>query len=122
MTGLGIPGVAPDLERREQVAELTRKGHSAREIAALLKTTTRTVTRDRRAAGLTRPAHRKWSPAEHRRALELLADGCSLREVASTLQRNPKTIKTRFKGMGWTHQQRGEYIAMRKLEKRMWGE
>lgn len=99
-------------ERQDRVAAMTRCGISASDIAACLRITKRTVTRDRRAAGcnVSGPGI-PLTEAEIARAAELLADGCSYHEVARTLGRGPKAIKHRFPGLSWTPHQISAHAA-----------
>jgi len=102
-------------DRRQAVAELTRQGLSTNQIAKQLGVATRTVERDRVAAGVAQPRWPFWTEAEHRRALELIEDGASLREVADTLGRGYYGVCDRFHGLGWTNAQTGEFNRMRVL-------
>lgn len=108
-------------QRRAQVAELTQQHWTLRQIAAKLGVTKRTVSRDRLAIGISHPRNRPWTAQDQSRAKQLLADGCSLADVAATLGRNPSTVHGRFKGMGWTDEQTGAYNAMRAWERRVLG-
>lgn len=107
-------------ERRNMVAELTWEGWTLVEIAARLGVTTRTVGRDREKTKISRPAAKRWTEEEQRRAQELIDDGYSLMEVARTLGRHVNTIADHgFKGQGWTPEQVGQFNALRTLRKRL---
>lgn len=108
-------------ERRRRVAELTRTGMTLRQVAKAVGVTRRTVSRDRVALGITKPPPPPWTQAEDDRALQLLADGCSLRDVSDTLDRNYEAVCYRFRHLGWTNAQTGAYNAMRAWEKRVLG-
>ncbi|UYL88159.1 helix-turn-helix DNA binding domain protein [Gordonia phage Evaa] len=92
---------AYDVERAQRVAELTRAGLSASEIAVQLRVTVRTVGRDRRRTGTHgyRPA--RWSEEKLARAKALLDDGASYRETARTIGCDPSHLRRRFPGYGW---------------------
>lgn len=100
-------------ERREAVAALTREGLLTYEIAARLNINRRTVARDRVALGIGLPGATPYTDEEHLRALEMLRDGCSLIEVARTLGRNECTIRQRYRGMGWSPREIGQYNHLR---------
>jgi DNA-binding CsgD family transcriptional regulator len=107
----------PLQDRRNMVAQLTRKGMTARDIAKHLGVTPRTIQRDRAAGRTARIGPKPFTPEEHQRALDMLADGASLGEVARTLGRSYDHTCQRYRGMGWTMQQTGQYNSMRKLWK-----
>jgi ornithine carbamoyltransferase len=73
------------------------------------------ITRDRVDLGIARKPSRPFTADEDRKARELLADGESLAEVARTLGRNVDTIGKRYRGMGWTPQEIGQYNKLRIL-------
>jgi DNA-binding CsgD family transcriptional regulator len=89
------------LERREKVAVLTREGKSAAEISVILGITARSVTRQRKALGISKPAAVPLSEDALRRARELAADGCSRMEVARTIGCSPTTIERHFHDFDW---------------------
>ena len=91
----------------DRVAELTRQGHSAAEIAGILGVTKRTVQRARERRGVQQKDHSvsPMTEAERARALELFADGASVTEVARTLGRAPKTIYRHFGEYSWSKEQ-----------------
>lgn len=98
-------------ERRERVAELTRRGFSAEKIAEELRVTTRTVQRDRTAMGIARPfTGIPLTDDEIRRARDLLDGGCSVSEVARTLGRSDNTLHKHFPGRAWTRAQVAEHL------------
>lgn len=98
-------------QRRDRVAELTRRGLSTKQIAEALGVTTCTVKRARRERGCQAPTPRPFDAAEIARAESLFADGCSCTEVARTLGRDPSTIWRRWPDRAWTKRQVAEYTA-----------
>lgn len=86
-------------ERRESVARMTRAGFSAPQIAQELKTTSRTVERDRKALKISQPPPVPLTLEEQRCAEQMLADGYPYTEVARTLGRHDTTIAKRYPGM-----------------------
>jgi len=110
-------------ERQARVAELTRQGLSAPQIAEIVGITERTVVRDRSAVGCAQPyVSNPLSEEQRCRAEELLNDGCSIAEVARTIGRSPSAVKRAFPGRGWTRAQVYEYVGLvqsaRKIAKR----
>lgn len=99
------------VERRAQVAAMTRLGMTAAEIADALKVTERTVERDRAAAGLSRPPAPRLTDHELARAQSLIDDGCSHSEVARTLGVHQTTVSRYFPGRGWSFTQAGHHAA-----------
>lgn len=88
-----------DMARRDQrIAELTRAGRSASQIAAELHVTARTVARARARMGIAKPCRITLTDDELRRAAALLEDGASYAEVARTLGRSIAAICKRFPG------------------------
>lgn len=78
---------------QQRLAALHADGKSAREIAEILGCTPRTVVRWRSITGHTvRPAPVRVSPSVKERALQLLADGCSLAEVGRTVGVDQSTV------------------------------
>lgn len=98
--------------RRTRVAELTRQGRSASDVAAILGITERTVQRDRAAKGIAQPASRPLTATQLDRARQLLADGAPYKEVARTIGSDTTTLAKHFPGQGWTRQQVSEWTAM----------
>lgn len=86
----------PQPHADERIAELTRQGLSARQIADRVGMTTRTVCRARRRMGLSKPIAPRMSPAELTLAQSLLDDGASIEETARTLGRAHATITHHF--------------------------
>ena len=105
-------------ERRERIAELTRQGLSARQIAEIMHLTTRSVVRARKALGIAAPAAVHMTEDQLRRAAELLADGASYSEVARTLGRSVQCIANRFPGQGWDRQTASEFATAVRLSMR----
>jgi len=95
----------------ERVKALTAEGKSAREIAALVHTTHRTVVRYRERLKISQPhqGHHRMTEDDLARALEMFDDGCSATEIARTLGFAPSTIIKHFPGRQWTHRQCGEW-------------
>ncbi len=94
--------------RKARVAALTWEGKSAREIAAILGISDRTVVRLRRSSGCSGgPAEaREPLPADYvAKAEAMLEDGCSYKEVARTLGCSHVWVARRFPGRGWTRSQ-----------------
>jgi DNA-binding NarL/FixJ family response regulator len=100
--------------RRDRVAEMTRNGLTAPQIAEELRVTERTVVRDRVELGCAQPPRPKLTEDELRIAAEMLDDGCPYTEVAQTLGRSTTTMAARFPGKGLTHAEMGMYNAARR--------
>lgn len=96
--------------------ELQRQGKSATEIAAEMRVDPRTVTRWRRKAELTRKtsplAGQPASRERLSRALVLLEDGASYKEVCRTLHMNPRTVRQHFPGYGWSKLESSQLAAV----------
>lgn len=88
-------------QRREQVVELTRCGHTAPEIAVILRLSARHVARIRSEQGIAQPKAPTLTAAEIRLAGELLDSGASYNEVARTIGRSAASIRRQFPGRGW---------------------
>lgn len=85
--------------RDAEIKELLAQGLHASQIAMHLRITERTVLRAKKRLGLPiRQMAPPLSAEEIRIALNLLEDGASYGEVARTLDRDLKTISTRFRG------------------------
>ena len=105
--------------RNERIAKLTRRGWSARAIAAEVGCTERTVVRIRKKTGVAKPAARRLTDADRALAERLFADGCSVSEVERTLGRSQGSLCHAFPGRGWTRQQTGEFAAAAKRAKKL---
>lgn len=106
-------------ERREQVAQMTRDGVHAHEIAKVLGVAERTVVRDRRATGTAKPPPRPLTPQQLALARQLLDDGCSYAEAARTVGASTTAIAAHFPGKGWTPIQGGMWgTYVRRLNQR----
>lgn len=117
--GVSRPMSTDDIaKRRDAVMRWVEQGFTSPDIAKHLGVTERTIERDREALGIALTP-RRWTNEEHLRAVTLIAYGCSLTEVADTIGRSRSSVWHRFKGMGWTPQQCGEYGGMRKLQRRL---
>lgn len=88
-----------------QVRRMTAAGMSGREIARTIDIAPSTVFRMRKEAEVTGRVNRPWQDDELRRAEAHLEDGCSLSEVARTLGRPLSSVRKKFPGRRWTHQQ-----------------
>jgi IS30 family transposase len=58
-----------------------------------------------------RPSTR-YTDDEIARVESMLADGCSLAEVARTLGRNRQSVWRKFRGRGWTREQCAEWLRL----------
>lgn len=98
------------LERREQVAALTRAGRSATDIARRIDVSVRAVNRNRRAAGLTVGYVRPAVPTEDERLLakRMLVAGCSYAEVSRSIGFHANTWRRHHPGYGWTRSEAGQ--------------
>lgn len=94
---------------RTRVYELTRTGHSAREIAAQLGITTRTVIRHRRATGCAEPVPVPLTPRQEADARRLLDDGASLTEAARTVGCSQRALYRRWPDAAWSGDQVQEF-------------
>jgi DNA-binding CsgD family transcriptional regulator len=103
-------------ERRAEVVRLTRAGLTAEAIGVQLGCSYRTVVRDRKAMGVAQPAPmivNAWSADDVAQAEAMIADGCSLTEVARTLGRSQPAVWQKFKGRGWDRSSCAQYRWMR---------
>lgn len=91
------------------VAAMTRDGHTARAIAERLSCTTRTVQRARGILGVAKPKTPIYSKDVWDRVAELIADGCSHKEIERTLGISSSQVGRRFPGTGWTKRQGAEW-------------
>lgn len=97
--------------RRERVLALTRRGQSARTIANTLGTTRRTINRDRHALGITKEPPKATTPEQWARADVLIADGCSISEVARTIGVSWGVVKDRYPDAGWSAREGAQWAA-----------
>lgn len=100
--------------------ELDTIGWGAKNIAAELGVTQRTITRWRASAGrLRRPAQTTHTNAERQQALNLIRGGAPFTEAAATIGVTNATIRRWFPDEpAWTKSQSGEYAVMvRRLNK-----
>lgn len=100
------------MTRDERIAELTRRGYTAAQIAGLVGVTPRSVTRARRRTGISRPVGRRATPGEKQRAADMLADGASYCEVARTLGRSLRVVTAWHPHASmWDHRMGGQLRA-----------
>lgn len=95
-----------------QILSLHEDGLSARQIAAELNITPRTVQRWRVRLGVALERAPVRDEADHQLALRMLEEGCSYREIAATIGVSDVTVAGWFPGRGWTKQQAGEWAAL----------
>lgn len=98
--------------RMDRVVRLTRSGHSAADIAFILGISPRSVTRNRRAAGLTANYRRPPEPTEDQllAAKRMLVDGASYVETAKSIGCfNATTWRKHWPGYGWSHAEAGRH-------------
>lgn len=98
--------------RMEKVLELTRCGRSTTDIAAILSISPRSVTRNRRAAGLTIDYRRPRQPSEDEilAAKRMLVGGASYNEVARSIGCfHASTWRKHWPGFGWSHSEAGRH-------------
>ena len=97
--------------RRERVAQLTRAGRSAVDIAWIVGISVRSVQRNRALAGLTANYVRPPTPTEDQllAAKVLLVDGASYPEVTRTLGFSASTWRKHLPGYQWTKSQAGAH-------------
>jgi methylphosphotriester-DNA--protein-cysteine methyltransferase len=91
--------------RCERVAEWTRAGVVAEDIAARLKISKRSVLRYRRRAGVAQPPPVPLTAEQLARAEHLLDDGCSVAETARTIGCSDRSVVRHFPGRAWTREQ-----------------
>lgn len=96
--------------RRASVRSLTNDGRSAREIAAILDVTTRTVNRDRSALGIAQPRAPFITDETKARIKRLAEDGCSAREIARTVGCTETSAAKH--GGAWTREQQNEWMSI----------
>jgi DNA-binding CsgD family transcriptional regulator len=103
MTTNGKPMTREVIERRwERIAQLTREGRPASEIAAIVGMTKRSVTRVRHELGIAQGgAAEALTEAERQIVETMLDDGCSYNEIARTIGRGTSTIARHWPGRGW---------------------
>jgi DNA invertase Pin-like site-specific DNA recombinase len=109
--------------RCERVAEWTRAGVAAADIAARLKISKRSVMRYRHRAGVSQPPLPPLTAEQVARAQQLLDDGCSIAETARTIGCSETAIARRYPGRGWTREQIYTHLAeARRLKKLLLGQ
>jgi hypothetical protein len=95
-------------ERRDQIAELTRRGLTPPVIADILHISTRTVGRARRKRGLAQKHSKPLSAAEKQRAKVFLDDGASYAEVQRTMGCSRSSLRTALPDYTYTPAQVAE--------------
>lgn len=109
-------------KRRRLVEQYTAAGWSAKAIARELGMTARNVSRDRRALGISQPVAARLTAEELAIAERMISDGASIQEVGRTIGRSPEgALGVRFKGRGWSFEQRSLYNAARRREIALFG-
>ena len=98
--------------RRDRVTQLTRQGHTAKQIADLLGVTKRTVARDRTATGCAQPKAPLLTQDELERAHAMLEDGASYDEVGRTLGRCSAGLRRKFPGYKLTRTDAAQRAAL----------
>ncbi|MCV7174801.1 helix-turn-helix transcriptional regulator [Mycolicibacterium sphagni] len=97
--------------RWHKVVELTRAGHSVRQIAEIVGIQPRSVTRIRQHTGLTKHyvPPRPWTDEEKATAKAMLDDGVSYKEVGRTLGRDRHKLYKMFPGYAWPPEKRAQH-------------
>ncbi|MEV7768308.1 helix-turn-helix domain-containing protein [Microbacterium sp. NPDC086615] len=92
---------------------MSAAGMSASEIATRLGVTPRTVGRWRAELGIVlRPRNRPITEDEKARALAMLQDGASYKEVGRTIGRCRRHLAHVLPGYGWTQEEKGRFGAL----------
>lgn len=110
------------VERYRRIAELTRQGMTARQIAEALGCTMRTVCRARARTGVSRPAAPLYPDEVWVMAESLLKDGASLMEVARTIGCDHRTVTKRFPGYLWDRTKVAQMATLSRLTRRVLGD
>lgn len=109
----------------ELIERLHNEGLSAPEIAHRVGCSDRTVTRWRRANGLTKltspNAGKPISPERLEAARRMLDDGASYADVQTTLGIQQDTVRRHFPGRAWSPQQVAQYLVMVRAMHRLEG-
>lgn len=100
----------------ELIAELSLNGMSASQIAEKVGCTSRTVTRVRKAYGITAPSSNEFGnqPISADRltaAKAMLDDGAPHSEVSATLRIHQRNLQKHFPGTQWTKAQKASHLA-----------
>ena len=93
----------------ERIEWLLRHGLTIREVAAQVGCSDRTVIRQRKRIGLSKPARPVLTQAELVTAKRLLDDGASYAEAARTIRCAEGTLAGKFPGHAWTPVQVGQW-------------
>lgn len=101
-------GPRKNLEFDNEILELSRAGVSLKQQSARLGVSVSHITRARVRLGVAKKVP-KMTREQLDRMAELLDDGVSYKEVARTMNVFPKTVRERFPGRGWTHQECGQF-------------
>lgn len=96
----------------QRIAQLTREGWSAKEIAKELGFGERAIHRSRQRTGVDKPGPRFLTPDEVATVERLLADGASCSEAARTIGRSVSTLSKRYPRHVWTPEECGKFGAL----------
>lgn len=112
----GYPERSPEAiaRRKAQIVELSRLGHTVREICEQVGVGAWTVVATRREAGVGRGKVKPFTEDELETARQLLDDGASYSEVARTIGRDARVVARKFPGHGWSVEQRSEHVRVLK--------
>lgn len=107
-------------ERDKRILELTQRNVPIRLIAEQLGIHERSVMRARNRMNMAKPSPRRFTAEEIAQVESMLADGCSIAEVARTIGRHPATVWNRWPHRGWTNVQCGEWsVLMSKVRREL---
>ena len=98
--------------REAEVACLTRQGLSARQIAARLGVSMRTVARYRTSAGVAKPKPPLITEEQWATVQRLLDDGCSAEEAARTIGVTATPLRRRYPDVAWDKFQVSEHALL----------
>lgn len=98
-----------DPQHIHTIKRLTLAGVGAREIAARIGCTTRTVSRYRHTLGISQPPPPPLTDDEIAAIHRLADDGCSVTEIARTIGRGSNAVRRIRPDAVWTPTQIGQY-------------